>query len=116
VKNPGEKHFTRRFSGGSFSHRVILPGRDSSRVKVTDFTGVAGEKFEGVSYPVDETVRITRGRVRIETSTDIWETMAGATYYVFAGEVYSIEFKEDTEAICFFSQAADGTLPSDEQE
>ena len=114
VRNPGERHFTRRFDGGSFSHRVILPGRDLSRVKVTEFTGCKGGKFAEVSYPVEETVRITRGRVRITTSTNIWETMAGATYYVPAGEVYSIEFKEETEAVCFFSQAADGTLPANE--
>ena len=114
VKRSGERHFTKRFDGGSFSHRVIVPGLDKSRVKVTDFTGPTGESFKDVSYPYDETVRVTRGWMTITVGDQMWDIPAGGTYYVPAGEVYSIHIFHEVDAICFFSQGADGTMPDDE--
>ena len=116
VKGVSDRHFTKPFGEGSFSHRVILPERDASRVTVTEFHGKQGQKFEGVVYPVDETVRIVDGIVAI-TWGDRRERVVlglGTTYHVPAGEVYSVECVEDVTAVCFFSQAADGTLPQNE--
>ena len=99
---------------------MILPRRDACRVKVTDFIGLRGDKFNNVSYACDETVYIIRGRVQIQFTGLItggvgtWNLPAGTTYHVRAGESYSIRFIEETEAICFFSVAANGTLPDDE--
>ncbi len=115
VKQAGEKHFTKKFRQG-FSHRVILPGRDpEARVKVTDFTGLAGQNFTDVSYPVDETVCVISGHARITDHQGcIEDILAGGTYYVPAGESYDICFIRETNVLCVFSQAADGTLPTDE--
>ncbi len=114
IKQKGEKHFTKQFEGGSFSHRVLLPGRDPSRVKVTELTGLTGRSFLDISYPVDETVRIITGRVKISWKGGEQKIGAGGTYFVSAGEIYTLEFIQDTVAICVFSQAANGTLPEDE--
>lgn len=117
-KQEGWKHFTRKYDPLlSYSHRVILPGREPSRVKVTEFHGVKGEVFEDITYPVDETVRIISGRVRLLSGKlDEVTINAGGTYYVPAGDPpYTITILEDTVAVCFFSEAADGALPEDEE-
>ena len=115
VKKIGERHFTKKFKGGSFSDRVILPGRDPSRVKVTKFTGAYGEKFDGVSNPIDETVIVHRGVLKIEHGGATYHVGGGDMYHVPAGETYSVEILVETEATCIFSQAADGTLPENEK-
>ena len=107
-------YFTKHFDGGNFSHRLILPGRDASRVKVTQFTGRVGTKFENVHSPTDETVYLIEGRVKITNSEGIYEIEAGGVYYIPAGEVFSLEFLRLSEGLCVYSQAADGTLPENE--
>jgi quercetin dioxygenase-like cupin family protein len=114
VKRHNNDHFTRRFSNVSTSARMILPGRDGVRVKVTEFVAEGEDRFEDVSYPFDETVRIIAGSATIlERSGRIHGVLPGDTYHVPAGESYSIYFMPGTRAVCFFSQAADGTLPDD---
>lgn len=117
-KQKGWKHFTRKYDPLlSYSHRVILPGRDApSRVKVTEFHGVKGEVFDDITYTVDETVLIISGRVRILSGLIEEVTInAGGMYHIPAGDdPYRITMLEDTVAVCFFSQAKNGTLPEDE--
>ena len=115
VKQPREYHFTKHFGEVAFSHRVILPGRDDSRGKVTMFFGNSGCRLDDIRNDVDETVYIRLGVVMIECEGSLWHLEAGSFYVVPAGQVYSIEVECDgTEAICFYSQAEDGTLPQDE--
>ena len=115
-KPAGKYHGTRQLDGGSYSHRVFLPGRDpAARVKMTLFTAVEGAEFKDVCYPVDETVHITFGHGFIRKADgEILEVSIGASYYVPAGEMYSLICTTQMTAVCFFSQAADGTLPQDE--
>lgn len=118
VKVGAFRHFTRHFEGGSFSDRVILPGSDRCRVKVTYFVGAKGQRFDNLSHPFDETVRIIKGLAEIGWSQGYaalaHQLVPGDTFHVPAGDTYSIEFVTDLEAVCFFSQAADGTMPDDE--
>ncbi|MDO8594439.1 MAG: hypothetical protein Q7R93_02910 [bacterium] len=115
IKQPDQKHFTKHFGKDGFSHRVILPGRDESRVKVTRFLGREGAKFLGVKNQVDETVVVTRGLVEIFTPEETTLRLhAGGTYYLPAGETYTLTCLKESRLVCIFSQAADGTMPQNE--
>jgi hypothetical protein len=117
IKRLGESHFTKKFKDKgmrSWSDQIILPGRDPARVKLTHLWGARGEKLNNISNNVDETACITEGLVMILWNDIVLELCAGGSYYIPAGETYSITFVRDTEAIRFFSQAADGTIPENE--
>ena len=115
VKQRGEKHFTIPLGPKAVSDRVLLPGKDACRVKVTVFRPRKGFEAEAVSYPYDETVIVEKGLVAL--SSPDGERVLGprSGWHVPAGEEYSIEVLEDSVLVCLFSQAGpDGPLPNDE--
>lgn len=114
VKHGGEKHFTKTFAPGTTSDRVILPGPDGVRVKVTRFKPAAGFRADKIEYDVDETVCLLSGAATIYlTNGNAVNLQAGDVYHVPAGVIYSICVKADAQMICVFSPAV-GPLPSNE--
>lgn len=107
-----ESHFTRDFGGGAFSHRVILPGPDQCRVKVTRFIAPPGFMAQDIKYDTDETVFVVSGSIRLVCDGVTRDLVTGECYHVPAGEAYDVEVKEPSVLICFFSQAGPaGPLP-----
>ena len=84
AKQPTQKHFTKRFGGGTVSDRVILPKRDKCRVKLTKFRPRTGFTLRHVVDPVDG---------------------PGASYLVPAGQKRTITVLKTGLFICFFSRA-----------
>ncbi len=111
-KSRGGEHFVKDFGGGSCSARIVLPGPDNARVKVTRFMPKAGFELEDIVYTCDETVHLVSGSVALTVSEN--ETLllqAGDVFFVPAGISYRISVTADSEAICVFSQGEDGAMP-----
>lgn len=114
TRTPSQILSVKSFDQGAKSERVILPQADGCRVKVTRFIAPSGSKWVDLLEPVDATMYVMKGAVRLtiggksETLTD------GAVYHVPTGQKRTIEMIEDTTFLCFFSQAGDGApLPED---
>lgn len=116
IKTGGKAHFPKPFGDdGTFSDRIILPGSDECRVKVTRFVPKPGFSANSIVYPYDETVYIVNGNMTICLSDgSTVELGAGDIFHVPAGEVYGINILADTIAVCVFSAGEDGTLPDNE--
>ena len=116
VKPFGQKHFTKKFGDGVFSDRLILPGPDGARVKVTQFYFVDGFEMDNIVYDVDETVFAHSGLIQISVDGEITQELGpGGTYYVPAGTKYSVRAPKGGMLFCVFSQAGpSGPFPSDE--
>lgn len=114
-KRKGQAHFAKDFGGGTASDRIVLPGPDGCRVKVTMFRPKAGFSARDIVYPVDETVHAVAGRTRVHRSdgTD-FALETGDTYFVPAGTTYGLTALTDGALLCVFSAAADGPLPDDQ--
>jgi len=115
VKGPGQKHFTKDFGNGTVSDRVMLPGPDKSRVKVTRFMPKAGFETDGIVYKVDETVFVDEGNLKVcFDGITVHEINPGGMYYVPAGNSYALKVLTDSVLTCVFSPAENGTLPDDD--
>lgn len=112
VKHPGEEHFTKTFPDGSTSRRVVLPDRDGTVLKVTDFRPKKGFFAPDINYTCDETVYVGYGRIRVwqdtVLQTDSRELSQGDIYIVPAGVHYGLEALEYSVLVCVFSQVLGG--------
>lgn len=112
IKKSAQAHFAKDFGGGTTSDRLILPGPDSCRVKVTIFRPKAGFSARDIRYACDETVHALSGRTALHLADGAQVLLdAGDTYYVPAGTAYGVTAVTDGELFCVFSQAADGGMP-----
>ena len=114
TKTPRKKHFTKDFGDGTIAHRVILPGRDDCRAKVTKFNPKAGFcPGENVVHKTDELVYVLEGRIRIVSGDQIEILNTGAMYYTPAGTPTTMRALEDSRLLCVFFPVKDGPLPDD---
>jgi len=113
AKQPTQKHFTKRFGGGTVSDRVILPKRDKCRVKLTKFRPRTGFTLRNVADQVDEVVYVVRGQIKVTQGRKAAIFGPGASYLVPAGQKRTITVLKTGLFICFFSRAGHGPVPDD---
>lgn len=113
-KKNGEGHFTNPLGGGTTSRRVILPGPDACRVKVTCVHQKEGFHADRLINDVDETVYVVEGQLTLHGAGGMdTECGPGDTFHVRAGVPFGVTARTDGILNCVFSQAADGTMPND---
>ena len=114
IKYPRQRHFTLDFGAGTVSHRVILPGRDGCRVKVTKFNPNAGFcPGEGMRHETDGVVYVLDGRIKFISRDQVEILDTGAMYYTPAGVPTTMTAIEDSRLLCVFFPAEGGPLPDD---
>jgi len=114
VKKANElPHHIKHFNSAE-SDRVILPGIDQCRVKVTRFKFEGSFRGDNIMYPYDETVFVVSGELRISWPGKYAVLHSGDIYHVPAGTTYSAMAIQGGEAICVFSAGSDGILPNNE--
>ena len=115
IKRKGYSHFTTEWRCGAKSDRVLLPGPDGVRVKVTHLRAPVGAEWLEISYPVDETCIILSGEVVLTLSDSSQVTLtAGDVFHVPADEVYTLNVDtQSVELFCVFSQAGPEGEPVD---
>lgn len=114
TKIPRKKHFTKDFGGDTVAHRVILPGRDCCRIKVTKFNPKAGFcPGKNVTHDTDELVYVLEGIVGIASGDQTEILGTGGMYYAPAGTPTTMRALEDSRLLCVFFPAKDGPLPDD---
>lgn len=114
ARQRGQVHFTKSFGEGTESDRVLLPGKDGCRVKVTIFRPKANFKATGIRYPYDETFYVIRGAMTATVNGEVIPLSTGATFHVPAGDVYDLEVDVDSVVHCTFSAGPNGELPDDD--
>lgn len=113
IKPLDDVHFRKEFEKGAWSDRIILPGKDKCRVKVTKFFSPAGLDFNDILYACDETVLCLEGQFKITIEGETVILNQGETYHVPAGTTYDVSVKKEGMLYCTFSAGKDGTLPDD---
>ncbi len=113
-RNAGTEWFVKNLGGGATSRRLILPGKDSCRVKATAFSAPAGWNSGNFDNLTDETVLVLSGACYVGLAGEEGRRMtAGAVWHAAAGEVYSVMVVDDVELFCVFSPSGE-QLPDDE--
>lgn len=115
IKHDGDTHFAKDYGALGSSRRIVLPSVDGCRVKVTEFTGNAGERAEGIEYAVDETVFVFSGHIELEFRSPDGPTQLGAgdVYHVPAGTEHDLTVLQDCKLRCVYSAVGD-KVPDDE--
>ena len=115
TRTPSQILAVKSFDQGAKSERVILPQADGCRVKVTRFIAPAGSRWENLVEPVDATMYVMKGVIRVAVAGKTETLSQGAVYHVPTGEARTIDIIEDGTFLCFFSQAGDGApMPKDD--
>ena len=119
IKNSADIHWTKNFGDSAFSNRLVLPGRDGCRVKVTRFVGKMGYELNDICNETDETIYVESGEVRLEfnfrndvSRKSFHHVTSETVVHIPAGEKYNLRVVRECALICMFS-AAVTLLPDD---